>query len=155
MPPAWKNCISMVSKHIIIGQKGEQIACEIMEAKGFKIIQRNWKMGHLEMDIIAGNKTDIIFVEVKTRTSTFGGQPEEAVDLLKRKRMVAAANAYIKYYQEERRPRFDIIGILLNNAGEIEKITHLENAFIPPLKTRHANSFSGLWKWHHRRKIIK
>ena len=93
----------MVSKHIIIGQKGEQIACEIMEAKGFKIIQRNWKMGHLEMDIIAGNKTDIIFVEVKTRTSTFGGQPEEAVDLLKRKRMVAAANAYIKYYQEERK----------------------------------------------------
>ena len=88
------------SQHLITGQKGEQIAAELLEKKGFKIIQRNWKMGHLEMDIIAGNKTELVFAEVKTRTSTFRGRPEEAVDILKQRRMVAAANAYIKYYRE-------------------------------------------------------
>ena len=142
-------------EHIAIGQKGEQLSAELLEKKGYKILHRNWRMGHLEMDIIAANKTDIVFVEVKTRTSTFRGQPEEAVDIVKRKRMVAAANAYIKYHKEERNPRFDIIGILINKAGEIEQITHLENAFLPPLKTIHENSYSGSWKWHHRRKIIK
>ena len=142
-------------EHIVLGQKGEQFAAELMEKKGFKIIQRNWKMGHLEMDIIAGNKKEIVFVEVKTRTSTFHGQPEEAVDILKRRRMVAAANAYIKYYKEDRNIRFDIIGILMTNDGEIVEITHLEDAFIPPLKTVHANSYSGALKWHHRRRIIK
>ena len=142
-------------EHIAIGQKGEQLSAELLEKKGYKILHRNWRMGHLEMDIIAANKTEIVFVEVKTRTSTFRGQPEEAVDIVKRKRMVAAANAYIKYYKEERNPRFDIIGILINKAGEIEQITHLENAFLPPLKTIHENSYSGSWKWHHRRKIIK
>ncbi len=142
-------------EHIIVGQKGEQIATELMEKKGFKIIQRNWKMGHLEMDIIAGNKTDIVFVEVKTRTSTFSGRPEEAVDRLKQRRMVVAANAYIKYYHEERRIRFDIIGILLNKSGEIVEINHLENAFIPKLRTITAGSYTGHWKWHHRTKIIK
>ena len=86
------------------------MAAELLEKKGYKILHRNWRMGHLEMDIIAANKKDIVFAEVKTRTSTFCGQPEEAVDILKRKRMVAAANAYIKYYKEERNLRFDIIG---------------------------------------------
>lgn len=142
-------------EHIAIGQKGEQLAAELLEKKGYKILHRNWRMGHLEMDIIAANKTDIVFAEVKTRTSTLRGQPEEAVDILKRKRMVAAANAYIKYYKEERNLRFDIIGILINKAGEIEQITHLENAFVPPLKTIHDSSFSGSWRWHHRRKVIK
>ena len=143
------------AKHIELGQKGEQLSVELMEKKGFKILHRNWKMGHLEMDIIAANKNEIAFVEVKTRTSTFRGQPEEAVDVVKRKRMIAAANAYIKYYHEERKPRFDIIGILINKSGEIEQITHLENAFLPPLKTIHENSYSGSWKWHHRGKVIK
>lgn len=143
------------SQHLITGQKGEQIAAELLEKKGFNIIQRNWKMGHLEMDIIAGNKTELVFAEVKTRTSTFRGRPEEAVDILKQRRMVAAANAYIKYYREERKLRFDIIGILMNKLGEIVEITHLENAFQPKLKTIHANSFNGQWKWHHRSKVIK
>lgn len=142
-------------QHIAIGQKGEQLSVELLEKKGYKILHRNWKMGHLEMDIIAANKTEIAFVEVKTRTSTFRGQPEEAVDLLKRKRMIAAANAYIKYYHEERKPRFDIIGILINKYGEIEQITHLENAFVPMAKTIHEGSYTGSWRWHHRKKVIK
>ena len=144
------------AEHIAIGQIGEKMAAKLLEQKGYSILQRNWRMGHLEMDIIAANKKEIVFVEVKTRTSMFSGKmPEEAVDILKRRRMVAAANAYIKYYKEERIPRFDIVGILVNKAGEIKQISHLENAFYPSLKTIHEHSFSGTWRWHHRKKVIK
>ena len=79
-----------------IGIIGEQEAAKILKEKGFRIIETNWRMGHLEVDLIAENKKDIIFVEVKARTTTFGDKmPEEYVDLLKRKRIIAAANAYI------------------------------------------------------------
>ena len=88
-----------------IGIIGEQEAAKILKEKGFRIIETNWRMGHLEVDLIAENKKDIIFVEVKARTTTFGNKmPEEYVDLLKRKRIIAAANAYIKYRQIEKNP---------------------------------------------------
>ena len=101
-----------MAEHNIIGQKGEQIAVETMQKKGFRVVDTNWKLGHLEMDVIAVSKKEIAFVEVKTRTTSFGGKrPEEYVDELKRRRMAAAANAYIKYHKIELVPRFDIIGI--------------------------------------------
>ena len=135
-----------------IGIIGEMEAAKMLEKKGFTIVEHNWRMGHLEMDLIATNKQEIVFVEVKARTTTFGGVlPEEYVDENKKRRMVAAANAYIKYRKIEKEPRFDIIGILINpNTNEVTYRRHLENAFLPRLKTIHANSFSGLLGWHHR-----
>lgn len=135
-----------------IGIIGEMEAAKMLEKKGFTIVEHNWRMGHLEMDLIATNKQEIVFVEVKARTTTFGGiLPEEYVDENKKRRMVAAANAYIKYRKIEKEPRFDIIGILINpNTNEVTYRRHLENAFLPRLKTIHANSFSGLLGWHHR-----
>ena len=135
-----------------IGIIGETEAAKMLEKKGFTIVEHNWRMGHLEMDLIATNKQEIVFVEVKARTATFGGiLPEEYVDENKKRRMVAAANAYIKYRKIEKEPRFDIIGILVNpNTNEVTYRRHLENAFLPRLKTIHANSFSGLLGWHHR-----
>ena len=86
-----------MAEHNIVGNIGEEIACQMMRKKGFRIAETNWRFGHLEMDIIAINRRKIVFVEVKTRTSTFGNKrAEEYVDELKKRRMVAAANAYIK-----------------------------------------------------------
>jgi len=135
-----------------IGIIGEAEATKLLEAKGFTILEHNWRMGHLEMDLIAENKKEIVFVEVKARTTTFGGKsPEEYVDEDKKRRMVAAANAYIKYKKIEKEPRFDIIGILVNpHTNEVTYRGHWENAFIPRMRTIHANSFSGTLGWHHR-----
>lgn len=135
---------------------GETEAAKMLEAKGFKIIERNWRMGHLEVDLIAESKNEIVFVEVKARTTTFGDRmPEENVDEIKRKRMVAAANAYIKYRKIDKLPRFDIIGILVNpESGEVTYRNHLENAFQPSLKTVSSGSYSGKWRWSHRTKTI-
>ena len=140
-----------------IGILGEQEAANILKRKGYRVIEKNWRMGHLEVDLIAENKKDIIYVEVKARTTTFGNKmPEEYVDTLKRKRIIAAANAYIKYKQIEKNPRFDIIGILIEpRTNNITYSNHIENAFYPEIRTINSSSYSGKWKWKHRNKTIK
>ena len=145
-----------MAEHNIIGQKGEQIACETMRKKGFRVVDTNWKFGHLEMDVIAVNRKQIVFVEVKTRTTAFGGiRPEEYADEPKRRRIAAAANAYIKLHQIELVPRFDIIGITMDpNTYEVKELTHLEDAFLPPQRTIGKSSYSGQERWHHRGKVI-
>ena len=82
--------------------------------------------------------------------------PEEYVDTLKRKRIIAAANAYIKYRQIEKNPRFDIIGVLIEpRTNNITYSNHIENAFYPEIRTINSSSYSGKWKWKHRNKTIK
>ena len=140
-----------MAEHNVTGQKGEQLAADIMTQKGYKILETNWKLGRMEIDIIAANKKEIVFVEVKTRTSMLGGTPEEAVDEAKKRRMVASANAYLKYHQEKRELRFDIIGILMNKSGEIEQISHYENAFNPATHVITSGSHSAGWIWGHKK----
>lgn len=148
--------MAQIDIHNWIGRIGEEKAAQIMKQKGYSIRDVNWKMGHLEMDIIAENKKEIVFVEVKTRTTTFGGKlPEENVDLVKQKRLIAAANAYIKMFQINKSPRFDIIGIVANSEGEFTYINHLENAFVPHVRTIHSHSFTKQWSWKHRGHVIK
>ena len=145
-----------MAEHNIIGQKGEELAAKIMREKGFRVVDMNWKFGHLEMDVIAVSRKEIAFVEVKTRTTSFGGKrPEEYVDDLKRRRMAAAANAYIKFHKIELTPRFDIIGITMDaTTHEVKEVTHLEDAFLPPQRTIGKSSFSGQGRWHHRNRVI-
>lgn len=146
-----------INEHNGTGKRGEDIAASLLRKKGYKIVAMNWKVGHLEMDIIAENKKEIVFVEVKTRTSTYGNKrAEEYVNLPKKRRIVAAANVYIRKNHIEKSPRFDIVGIQMDRrTGEAIEITHLENAFTPPQRTINEKSFSGEWRWKHRSKTIK
>ena len=131
-----------------IGIAGEKEAAKILEKKGFRITERNWRTGHLEVDLIAENRKEIVFAEVKARTTDFGGMmPEEYVDETKRKHMIAAANAYIKLNRTDKLPRFDIIGVMVDaGTGEITYRNHLENAFRPAARTVSAGSYTGSWK---------
>jgi putative endonuclease len=139
-----------------IGIAGEQEAAKMLEKKGFRIVERNWRMGHLEVDLIAESRDEIVFAEVKARTTTYGNKmPEEYVDEDKKRRMVAASNAYIKYRKIEKKTRFDIIGILINpETLDITYRGHLENAFQPQLRTISSGSYSGKWAWQHRTRTI-
>lgn len=139
-----------------IGIIGEDEAAKMLQKKGFRIIEHNWRMGHLEVDLIAESKKEIVFAEVKARTTTFGELlPEEYVDENKKRRMIAAANAYIKFRKVEKTPRFDIIGIIVDaKTQEITYRGHLENAFQPQIRTIGLGSHSGAWKWHKRNKSI-
>ena len=140
-----------------IGIIGEEEATKMLEKKGFKVVEHNWRMGHLEVDLIAESKREIVFVEVKARTTTFGDLlPEQYVDENKKKRIIAAANAYIQYRRLEKTPRFDVIGILVNAAtNEITYRGHMENAFQPYQRTISSGSHSGSWMWRGRNRNRK
>ena len=139
-----------------IGIIGESEAAKMLEKKGFKILEHNWRMGHLEVDLIAENKKEIVFVEVKARTCILNGKmPEENVDEIKMRRVIAAANAYLKYHKIEKQPRFDVVGILVDrNTNEITYRRYVEDAFQPKTRTITSGSYSGQWKWSHRNKRI-
>lgn len=139
-----------------IGIIGEEEAAKMLKNKGLKVIEHNWRMGHLEVDLIAENKKEIVFVEVKARTCILNGKmPEENVDEIKKKRIIAAANAYIKYHKIDKKPRFDVVGLLVDkNTKDITYRCYVEDAFHPATKTISSNSFSGELKWHHRGKTI-
>lgn len=120
-----------MAAHNQLGKAGEEAAVAYLERKGYIIRHRNWRRGHLELDVVAAKDDELIIVEVKTRRDTDFGLPEEAVDLQKIKRTVRATDAYIKFFQIDAPVRFDIITVV-GKEGDF-KIEHLEEAFFPPL----------------------
>ncbi len=107
-----------------LGKKGEDLAVRFLKKKGYQIIERNYvcKMG--EMDIIAREKDILVFVEVKTRTSTMFGPPQLAVNPKKQSQMSKVALNFLKEKElEDVKARFDVVAILLGPKGaEIELI---------------------------------
>lgn len=114
-----------------VGSVGEKIAAQYLSKKGYKILEKNFKCKIGEIDLIALYKNQIVFVEVKTRTSVNFGLPSEAVDFHKQQKIVKIAQVYIassnfKQYQ----PRFDVIEVYLNPEKlTLEKVNHILNAF--------------------------
>ena len=154
MPHEPNNSVSMAFVTDPIGIIGEEEAAKMLEAKGFKIMEHNWHLGHMEIDLIAETKKEVVLAEVKARTSTFGDlRPEEYVDEAKKRRMIIAGNAYVKQKRLNKALRFDIIGILVDpQTQEVTYRGHWENAFNPEARTTTAGSHSGQWNWFHREK---
>lgn len=114
-----------------LGKRGEEIACRYLKDKGYKIRERNWKLGRNEIDLIAQDGDYIVIVEVKTRTSNIVAEPETSVTREKQRILVRAANAYIRYFRIPKEVRFDIVAILLDGGNETVK--HIPDAFYPML----------------------
>jgi len=111
------------------GIDAEQLAAEYLLSKNYKITHTRWKHGKYEIDLIAEIQNIIVFVEVKSRYTLVYGEPWEAVNRGKRKRICAAANAFIEACRTSKEPRFDIISIVLDRGRN--EILHLEDAFRP------------------------
>jgi len=111
---------------IKMGAKGEKLASDFLENKGFKILEKNWRSGRYEIDIIAEEKNILVFIEVKTRTSDYYGYPEESVNTTKQEHILKAAEDYVIMHNINKEIRFDIVSIIIN--GNIEKIYHIEDA---------------------------
>lgn len=120
-----------MAQHNQYGKEGEDVACAYLQQKGYYILDRNWRSGRKELDIVALLQDEIVFVEVKARKTNHFGNPEEAVTPQKIRRTVAAADAYVRYYRYDFRIRFDIIAI--TGVAPNYKIEHIENAFRAPL----------------------
>lgn len=116
-----------MAQHNKTGKEGELYARRHLEENGYLILETNWRLGHLEADIIAYKDNLIIFVEVKTRSTDSFGSPEEFVDYKKRKAYIHLANAYILQNKRTEEARFDIISVLYKNGQPT--INHIQNAF--------------------------
>jgi len=111
------------------GNRGEDIAVDYLEGKGFEIIERNYHYGHGELDIIAKDKNVLVFVEVKTRKNLEFGPPELAITKNKQRQVRKVAEAYlIEKNITDTDVRIDVVAILIQK-NIPPKITHIENAF--------------------------
>jgi putative endonuclease len=108
---------------------GENEAEVFLQSKGFKIIEKNWSMGKLEVDLIGTIEKYIVFVEVKKRYSKAFREPWEAVNRKKQRNIILAANIYLKKSHSDLEPRFDIVSIVQD--GQKIEIEHIEQAFWP------------------------
>lgn len=115
------------------GNKGEKIAVKELKKSGYKIISRNYVANNSEIDIIAENKSTVIFVEVKTRTLGYDNRreprPASSVTPEKQRKIISAAKYYLGGKSNDKRVRLDVIEVYLNKDGTKNKVVHIENAF--------------------------
>ena len=118
-----------------IGTAGELAACEFLISKGYTVRETNWRMGHLEIDIVAqeANANLLHIVEVKTRTNTDYFDPMEAITPKKIRNLVNAANGYISYYELPMSVQYDVM--ILEGTEPDFTIHFFPDAFEPPLRT--------------------
>jgi len=118
-----------MAEHNLLGKKGEEIAQQFIASKGFKVICTNWQFQHKEIDIIAYDKEILVFVEVKTRTENYWGNPEEFVSRKKQRLLISAAESYIDSISFVGESRFDVISVIIDKDGT--QIEHIIEAFYP------------------------
>ncbi len=123
-----------MAKHNDLGKWGEEEAAEFLAKKGYVILERDWRLGHYDLDIVAMTEDSmyLVFVEVKTRQTDEVEDPAQAVDIRKQKNLAFAADKYIKSHPVSQEIRFDIISIVGSPTGEVH-IEHIEDAFNPML----------------------
>ncbi len=116
-----------MSEHNDVGREGEALAANFLQQKGYEIVDRNWRYGPKEIDIVARDGDTMVFVEVKTRSTLAFELPQEAVTKKKMKNLVEAADAYMIQNNIDLEGRFDIVAVLNGNPPKV--IEHLEGAW--------------------------
>lgn len=115
------------------GRRGEQIACEYLLKEGHIILERNWRSGHLEVDIITLDPKGIHFVEVKTRRPPYQALPQDCVDATKQRNVAKAAVSYLHTAKGRKLADaevwFDVVAVILD--GKKETIEYIPGAYTP------------------------
>ena len=114
-----------------LGEQGERIAERWLRARGWRIVDRRWRSGHRDLDLVARQGATVAFVEVKARRKPDFGGPVEAVGWRKRRELQRSALAWIdRHGSPEAVYRFDVIGVLV--AGSTVRVRHVADAFAVP-----------------------
>ena len=118
-----------VPDHLRVGREGETAALAALEARGCRLLAANYRSGKGEVDLVVRDGPELVFVEVKTRSSEAWGRPADAVNSAKRARLSDTALAYLAELGHPRVPfRFDIVEVLVE-PGRLPEVRHLPNAF--------------------------
>jgi putative endonuclease len=113
-----------------VGNLGEAAAVRFLRRRGLVIVARNLRSRLGEVDLLAREGSTLVFVEVKARRGSPGDSPEAAVDARKRARLSRLALGYLAARRLGEQPcRFDVIGVLLDDAGRVTDVRHLRHAF--------------------------
>ena len=117
-----------------LGRRGEDVACGFLSGNGHTIVERNYRSGHLEIDIITLDKDGVHFVEVKSRVAPVAVSPEENVTAAKQKKVADAALRYLHTSKDKRlsadlEVSFDVVAETFDGGGEI--VEWFPNAYYP------------------------
>lgn len=110
------------------GDASEQIARGFLEKKGYEILDTNWRIGHLELDIIARDRQELVIVEVRSLRDEGFNHPTDAISPQKMKNIITAAEAWVLYHAWKGDTRFDLILVTLLENGGFD-LEHYDNAF--------------------------
>ena len=111
------------------GRRGEEIALAWLSARGFRLLDRNWRGGHKELDLVMESRDRVHVVEVKTMTPPLLIQPYEKVDARKQSLLIAAASRYIVEKHVRKEVQFDVVSVVLGEDGP--RVEYIPEAFIP------------------------
>ena len=113
------------------GQIGEKEAAAELERLGYRLLARNYHCRGGEADLVAEQGEDLVFVEVKTRAELRHGLPRDAVDLVKQRRLVLAAEHFVHRFELDEMPvRFDVVEVVLLR-GDVAAVEVIPDAFAP------------------------
>lgn len=116
-----------MATHNDLGEEGETLAVEHLVDKGYQILAKNWRYGRAEVDIIAKWKEVLVFVEVKTRSDNYFGEPETFVTQQKMEMMTSVASVFMEEINHDWEYRFDVISVIIRKGKNY--INHIEDAF--------------------------
>jgi putative endonuclease len=111
------------------GRAGEDAACAELSRQGFEIVERNWRVREGEVDVIARRGDLLVFAEVKSRTGTAFGAPEESVTPAKARRLRSLAAQYLATGSTHGQVRFDVFAVMLDPRSEVLELRHIPDAF--------------------------
>jgi putative endonuclease len=108
-----------------VGSEKEQVGCRYLEDRGLRLVERNYRCRHGELDLVMRDGATLVFVEVRFRRSTRFGGAAESVDGHKQQRLTAAAGHYLQRHPSPLACRFDVLAI-----GAGDHIDWIKDAFI-------------------------
>jgi putative endonuclease len=125
---------AMPDRRKATGARGEAVAARYLREQGYAVVEQNWRCARGEIDIVAREGATLVFVEVRTRTSSTTGNAEESVTPAKQRRLCELATTYLLRREEQMEPwdgpwRIDVVALRLHpTTGGVLRINHLRNA---------------------------
>ena len=111
-----------------MGRRGEDAALDYLRGIGLNLIARNWRSGHLEVDLVMEDEASIRIVEVKTLQAGDGFDPAENVTSDKRRKLIRAARAFYVEHPSFKEIKFDVVTVLVCD-GEVVEVNYMPDAF--------------------------
>jgi len=111
-----------------LGRHGEELAARHLAARGYEILERNWRCGAGELDLVARDGACLAFVEVRTRRGQELGSPEESITAAKQARLINLAEAYLQEHEWPGAWRIDVVAVEMDVRGRLQRLDHYENA---------------------------